>query len=346
MLSRILLFQCLLLLWPVAADAEPVKLRVTLQLPITSHLGANLLRFKTVVEQRGEGAVTVEIYDDSRLYRDDQAVNAVASGAIEMTSVTSKQLTGKVPALGLIEQPFLFNSEALVRAAVHPDSDIRQLLDRAVLAATGLRVLWWQSYGSNVLFGKARDVRHPDGIHGQKIRVAGENMASFIRYCGGVPSLISASKQLQAIKDGTVDMIMTSITGVQSRELWKATDTITRTEHAAAEFLVMINDKVWQSLGARVQAAVAEAAKVVEQELRDAMADIEAEAYAFALGKGMKVLELGPDHVAEWRACSAPLVDEFMNEGGELASKLMAAYGKLRQQPCCSGGPAGGFSKR
>lgn len=144
-------------------EPSRIKLRITLQLPITSHLGSNLLLFKTEVERRSEGPIAVEIYDNSRLYRDNQAVDAVASGAIEMATVSSKKLTGKVPAVGIIEQHFLLNSEALVRAAVSPDSHMRQLLDET----RGIRVLWWQPYGSNVLFSKAARCqapgRHPRG---------------------------------------------------------------------------------------------------------------------------------------------------------------------------------------
>src|SRR5262245_30388092 len=169
-------------------------------------------------------------------------------------------------------------------------------------------------------------------------------MANFTKYCGGVPLLISASKQHQAVKDGTVDMIMTSITGVDSRELWKVTDTVTRTEHAASEFLVFINEKVWQSLGERGQRALAEASSKAERDLRNEIADIEARAYAFAREKGMKVHELTPDDVSDWRACSAPLVDDYMKEAGELGGRLMAAYGRLRMHPCCSAGPAGAFT--
>jgi C4-dicarboxylate-binding protein DctP len=326
------------------AWAERTKLRVTLQLPVSSHLGMNLMQFKADTERLSDRAVAVEIYDNSKLYRDDQAVGAVASGAIEMATVSSKQLTGKVPALGIIEQPFLFNSEALVRAIAHPDSEMRQLLDKAVLQAAGIRVLWWQSYGNSVFFSKARDVRHPTGIRGQKIRVAGENMVSFTRYCGGEPFLISASKQHQAVKDGTVDMVMTSITGVDSRELWKVTDTITRTEHAASEFLVIINEKVWQSLGDRSQRAVVAAASKAERELRDEIAGIEARAYAFAREKGMKIHELEPNDVYEWRSCSAALLDDYMQEAGELGAKLMAAYARLRMHPCCSAGVKGTFT--
>jgi TRAP-type C4-dicarboxylate transport system substrate-binding protein len=54
-----------------------------------------------------------------------------------MATFTYQQFTRKVPAIGIFEQPFLFNFDALVRAAVAPESEMRQLLDRAVLEATG-----------------------------------------------------------------------------------------------------------------------------------------------------------------------------------------------------------------
>jgi len=336
----------LLLLPPSPANAEQTKLRVTLQLPIANHVGANLVQFKQEVESRTEWAITVEIFDNSRLYKDNEAVGAVASGTIEMGTVPYQQLTRKVPAIGIFEQPFLFNFEALVRAATSPDGEMRRLLDKTVLDATGVRVLWWQSYGSSVFFSKGREAKHPLQIRGQKVRVFGENMANFTKYCGGIPLLISASKQHQAVKDGTVDMAMTGVTGVDSRELWKVTDTITRTEHAALELVVIINEKVWQSLRDNYKAAIVESSRKAERSLREQMADIEAKAYAFARAKGMTIQELAPDDVAEWRACSAALLEDYLNGAGELGWRLMGAYGRLRTDPCCSSGPGGAFSLR
>ena len=335
-----------LALAPVPVGADQVKLRITLQLPITNHLGVNLTRFKEEVEGTTGGAIAVEIVDRARLYKDNEALAAVSSGAIEMGTVGLSQFHKKVPALEVFAQPFLFNFEALVGAAAGPDSEIRRLLDKAVLETTGVRVLWWQSYGQSVFFSKGRDARTPAAIGGQKIRVFGDNMANFTRYCGGIPFVISASDQHRALRDGTVDMAMTGVTGVTARELWKVTDTITRTEHAALEFVVIINDKVWQSLGENHKAAVTAAARKAEQELRRRMAEIEAKAYAFARDKGMKVYDLTPNEVAEWRACSAPIVEDYLTLAGELGRRVMAAYGKLRTQPCCTSGPSGEFTRR
>jgi C4-dicarboxylate-binding protein DctP len=345
--SFIFVLMACLVLAPLTARADQIRLRVTLQLPKASHIGANLLQFKEEVERRAEGAVAFEVHDDSKLYKDDQILDAVASGAIEMGITNYNQFSKAVPAIDIIGQPFLLNFDALVRAVTDPDREIRRVLDKAVLEGTGTRVLWWQAYGSSVFFSKSgRDTKRPTQISGQKIRVSGGMPVDLVQQCGGVPLVISASKQHQAAKDGTVDMISTGITGVDSRKLWEVTDTVTRTEHAALEFVVIINEKVWQRLPAQLQTIFVESAKKVERDLRVQMADIEEKAYAFARAKGMKIHGLDPNEVAEWRACSAGLLADYMDEGGELARRLMSAYGKLRMEPCCNSGSSGVFSLR
>jgi extracellular solute-binding protein (family 7) len=93
----------------------------------------NLVQFEAEVEKHSGGEIAVEIFDNSRLYRDDQPLDAVASGAIEMGSVATSQIVKKMSALDLFSQPFLLNSEALVRAATGPDGEVRKVFDKAVL---------------------------------------------------------------------------------------------------------------------------------------------------------------------------------------------------------------------
>jgi TRAP-type C4-dicarboxylate transport system substrate-binding protein len=78
----------------------------------------------------------------------------------------------------------------------------------------------------------------------------------------------------------------------------------------------------------------------VERRARERAALLEIAGYEFAKSKGMRIYELPQTDVAEWRACSTEVLTNYLEQTGELTSKLMAAYAKLRQQPCCSAGPA------
>ena len=334
---------------PLEVEAQqPVKLRATIQVALTERLwGVALGRFKEEIEKRSEKTLSLEVFDKGKLYIDDAVVDAVASGAIEMGVAGLYQLAKKVPAIDMMEQPFLFNFDALIRAVVNPDSEVRTIIDTAVLENLGIRILWWQSLGNQIIVSKGRNLTEPGQIKGQRIRVYGETTAQLARSCGGTPFILSAFKMHDALRDKELDMVMCSIPAVPNRELWKVADTITRTWHAPVEYVAMINEKVWQSLSPSHQTLIREVARKVEREVRDRLTEIEAEYYQFALGKGMKVYDLTPDQVADWRACSAEVLDEFMSNHPEMARRLLAAYGRLRTEPCCSTAPnAELFSRR
>ena len=44
------------------------------------------------------------------------------------------QMAKKIPAIDIMEQPFLFNFEALVRAAASPDSELRKVIDEQMVS--------------------------------------------------------------------------------------------------------------------------------------------------------------------------------------------------------------------
>jgi C4-dicarboxylate-binding protein DctP len=336
-----------LVMLPDIAVAQEIKLRAALQVTAADpFVGVSLVRFKEEVEKRTEKAVSIEIFDKGKLYADDQIVDAVSSGAIEMGVAGFHYVAAKLPAIDIIQQPFLFNFAALERAAASPGSELRRLIDASVLRSVGVRVLWWQSVGNQVFFSKGRDMSEPHQIKDQNVRVFSETMALFTKHCGGRPAMLAAGKIHDALKDNKIDVAMGAIAVLTNRELWKVTDTITRTSHAPVEYFLIVNEKTWQALSAGHKAIIAEEARNAERQIRDEVAQIEAGTYAFALQKGMKVQELTPDQVAEWRACSADVLDEYMQKNSELGHQLMAAYGRLRMDPCCSSGPPGAFNRR
>jgi C4-dicarboxylate-binding protein DctP len=325
----------------LGAVAQEIKLRATLQVPASEpFLGASLVRFKDEVERRLNREVSIEIFDKAQLYKEDQVIDAVASGGVEMGFAGFNFFVDKVPAVGILEQPFLFNFDALVRATTTPGSEVRGIIDAAILATTGVRVLSWQTIGNTVLFSKGRDISDPEQLRGRRVRVFSKTLEEFTTRCGGTPDLIPVSKLHDALGSGTVDVAMVGMTALQSRELWKVTDTVTRTNHALYEYFLIISEKVWQTLSARQRDIMAEVARTVELQTRERASQNEATTLAFGRAKGMVVRELTPDQVAEWRACSSDVLLDYMNRNGAVAAELMAAYARLRTDSCCSAGPS------
>ncbi|TYO91375.1 TRAP transporter substrate-binding protein DctP [Oceanicella actignis] len=310
-----------------AAMAEPAhKMRISLQLPLTSHLGENLLLFEKEVEARTGGAVDVEIYDSATLYKDKEVPAAVGSGAIEAGVASLTRYVGDAPVVDVFYMPFLFNSEEKVRAAVAKGSPVRTIIEEEV-ARTGGQILYWQAYGGAIMLSKGTPIKRPEDLKGKKVRVFGKTLGDFVKAAGGAPTLISGSEQYLAYQRGTVDVGMTGISGVKSRKLWEVMDTVTVTNHADIEFVVVVNTQWWNALPPEIQARIREAADVAERTVRDRMSQIEADAYAAAREHGMNIVELDEADVAAWKAVAKPVYDAFLAAAGEAGAKVLAAVG-------------------
>ena len=310
------------------AAAADVTLRISLQLPLKSHLGQNLVMFEQEVEEKSGGEIDVQIYDSAQLYKDKEVPAAVGSGSIEMGVASLTRYVGDVPAVDIFYQPFLFDSAEKVNKAVAKGSPVRGPIDEAI-AGTGSSVLWWQAYGGAIMLSKGGPVKSPADMVGKKVRVFGKTLGDFVSATGGAPTLISGSEQYLAYQRGTVDYGMTGVSGVKSRKLWEVMDTISVTNHADIEFVVVVNSKFWDSLSDAHKAIIEEAAANAEADVRNRVADIEADAYKAAEENGMTVYTPTAEDMAAWKAASQPVYDAYLENAGELGKTILDAANSL-----------------
>lgn len=330
------------------AGAQQVKLRASMQGPITHpYFGVSTTRLKEEVERESKGTLSIDIYDKGKLATDAQVVDAVSSGAVDIAIAASHLFANRVPAVSILDQPFLFNFASLVYGAGSSDSEMRRLLDEAIQAKLGVRVLWWEWLGDTVFYSKGGDVAELGRFKDQRVAVLGKTLEEFVVRCGGRPVPAIMDQVHDAIKDRSVDLISLAPGALIPYGLWQVSDTITYTAHSPVVFFVVINEKAWQSLSSGHRAIMADAVRKVEREAHGRALELDAKTHAFAVGKGMRFQDLTPDQVSEWRACSAQLLDQYMERNGELARRLMDAYGRLRTEACCSASPStAAFTRR
>ena len=290
-------------------------MRISLQLPLKSHLGQNLLLFKKEVESRSNGDIKVEIYDSAQLYKDKEVPAAVGSGSIESGVASLTRYVGDIPAVDLFYQPFLLNTDQKVRKAVSKGSSIRGPIDDAIMG-TGSTVLWWQAYGNAIMLSNGQAIKNPSDMKGKKVRVFGKTLGTFVKASGGAPTLISGSEQYLAYQRGTVDVGMTGVSGVKSRKLFEVMDTITKTNHGVIEFIVVANTKWFNSLSSKQKDVIIKSAEIAEKDVRNNVAKIEQEAYDLAKSKGMKIVTPSKSDIDAFKAASKPVYDDYKKNAG------------------------------
>jgi C4-dicarboxylate-binding protein DctP len=161
-------------------------------------------------------------------------------------------------------------------------------------------------------------------------------MEAIVRECGGTPKDIGSAAQEKAYETHVVDIGMTGISIVVERKLWRFMNIITRTNHARVEGAAVINEKFWQRLSEAHKKMIVAASQAADKEAADLVANVEATAYKSLADKGTKITELSQDELLLWRVCSSDVLAKFVEKNGDLEQKLLSAYGRLRQQPCCN----------
>ena len=309
-----------------AAFAE-TTIRVTLQLPEKHSLGQNWLAFKKIVETESGGELKVQLFPSAQLYKDKQVPEAVGSGAVEAGSAFLGRFAGSVPAVDVVNVPFLFNGEAELRAATSTGSKMRNILDAAVLKETGAKVLWWQAFGRNIYLSKGSAIRTPADLKGKKVRTYGKILGWTVQALGGDPTIMSGSKQFLAYQQGAVDVGMTGASAVKSRKLYEVMDHMTLSFDSAIEFVAVMNNKFFEGLPKKHQDIILAASKTVEKQLRDKIYAQE-EAAIKEVSSKMTVVKLSDAERATWRAATKSVVERYRKENGAPAAAVLKALGK------------------
>ena len=314
----------------------PTTLRLTLAGSLRNPLSQNLVDFKNAIEEDSSGTLRIEIFDNAQLYSETQGRAAVTSGEIDMAVVPLGDYAGDIPAAGLFQQPFLFDMKPLVLAATRPDHSIRVTIEQEILKKAGVRVLFWQPYGATVLLSNGAPVTNPSAMVGRNVATIDSGMANFIANCGGKPSLVSAPETFKALENKAADSSMTGILSLKERELWRVTNTVTKLRYSEILFVIVINEKSWKGLSEEQRTLIQDAAERVEQSIWRWYFLLEADTYALAQEKGLKIQELTSNDISDWRICSSVILESFMAEAGAVGDHLMNAYGKLKADPCCN----------
>jgi C4-dicarboxylate-binding protein DctP len=313
-----------LLLFAGAQPADAKRtLRLTLQLPLRTVIGQNLVQFKEEVEAATHGEIEIQIFDSAQLVTDKDVPKAVGSGQIEMGIASISRFSTDVPAVDIFTVPFLFDTEARRRAAVAPDSPVRRPLDEAI-SKLGCRVLWWQTYAGVVLVSQGGPVKTPREMSRKKVRVFNGQFSSWVSSLGGTPVTIPGGEQYAAYKNGTVHFGITGLDTLKSGKLWEVVDTVNLLNVAMTEFVVLINEKVLEEMTDEEREVVVNAARKAEAKLREST-QVDKDMIDVLIQNKMTIYAPSGSEMAEWRKSNKVARDDFLKHSGELGRQIYEA---------------------
>ena len=222
--ARASLIMTMLLAFAVAGSAVAQPLfRISLENTADHVQVIAVRRFADALAARTAGELTVEVYDDARLFRDRDVVRALRDGKAEMAVPGTWQLDRFEPSVGALLLPAFYGRPASYLNE-QVDGAFGAEISRRIEASTGTVVLGdWIDLGPIHLFTVDTPIRTHADIAGLRLRYAGGVVNEMrLAALGAEPLLIAWPDFPEHLREGAVDGVLTSYESIASAGLWEA----------------------------------------------------------------------------------------------------------------------------
>ena len=272
--------------------------------------GQGDLRFKELVEDATNDKVKIELYFNSTLFPQDQEVEAMLKGNLDLNNGWFGWQTSYMPELAMFDMAYLFKD--LEHARSYFNSDAAQELFDRIADEVGIRYLVADSIGYRTMnLDIDRKVTSREDLSDIKLRVPNTNSFMFAGEALGANSTpINFSDLYLSLQTGAVDGQDNPVATIISASFYEVTESVTITGHMTQNYGVNMREDLWQSMSPELQQIIQDAAKqagVYTEELSESQLE---EGIAFLEEHGLKVYTLTDE---ELTAYSQEVRDYYFN---------------------------------
>jgi len=293
---------------PASAD-QPIVIKFPHVVAPSTPKGQAAARFETLAETRFPGRVDIEVYPSGQLMNDDDSIEALAFGEVQMIAVSLSKFDRLTHGFQVFDLPFLFPDIAAVERFQR--SDIGRGLLTTLVDDGFLGLAFWHNGMKH--FGAGAPLRRPEDAAGLKFRIMESDvLQAQIEAVGGNPQKMAYGEVYQALQTGAIDAQENTWSNIYSSKFHEVQPYFTVTNHGYVGYLVAVNPAFWQSLPEDIRVGLEEI-MIEVTDWENAQAEgINAQARRDLEQTGRStIVELTDAELAAWRSAVAPVWDEF-----------------------------------
>ncbi len=242
-----------------AIAADPIVIKFSHVVAQDTPKGKAAEKFRELAEQYTKGAVKVEVYPNSTLYKDKEEMEALQLGAVQLLAPS----LAKFGPLGVREfevfdLPYIFDGyDALNKVTAGPVG--AQLLGK--LEAKGIRGLAYWDNGFKS-FSANTPIHKPEDLRGKKMRIQSSKvLEEQMRELKSLPQVMAFSEVYQALQTGVVDGTENPHSNLYTQKMHEVQKHMTLTDHGYLGYAVITNKKFWDGLPAELRTELDKAMK-------------------------------------------------------------------------------------
>jgi tripartite ATP-independent transporter DctP family solute receptor len=305
---------------------EPIKIRVGGYGPPTTSFSRSLkLIGDTLLARFGDRVNVHYVWNIMDFgYRAEEILTLVEDGILTLGYQSSSYLTDRVPELGFVDLPFLFEHRDQARAAI--DGELGRFLGRNIEERINYRILGYFENGFRHISNRLRPVRTPADLNGMRIRVLPSQVqARTFELLGAVPVMCDLTEAIAAIKAGAIDAQENPFANTVTYGVHKFHHFHTITNHFYISRPIFLNRTQFDAWPRDVQSAMRDAVKKAVAFQRDLAIEEDREARAAIEAADCEITALTADQHALFRMAVEPLLAESRRTYGAEMFEMVAA---------------------
>ncbi|WP_375262673.1 DctP family TRAP transporter solute-binding subunit [Palleronia sp.] len=275
-------------------------------------IAATLLQERVNAEM--DGTACMEVYPNTTLYNDDQVLEAMLQGDVQLAAPSLSKFEAFTKEYRLFDLPFMFVNIEAVDA--FQNSEAGQAMKDA-MQRRGLQGLEFWHNGMKQ-FSANVPLETPEDAAGLKFRVQPSDvLVAQMEALDASPQPMAFSEVYGALQQGVVDGQENTWSNIYGQKFFEVQDGITETNHGVLDYLVVASVDWLDSLDAETREQFLTILNEVTQERNAAVAGVDAEARQAILDAGSVIRELTPEQRQQWVDAMMPVWEQFTSDVGQ-----------------------------
>lgn len=281
-------------------------------------LAASLLQKRVNEEMNGKACM--EVYPNSTLYNDDQVLEAMLQGDVQMAAPSLSKFEAFTKQFRIFDLPFMFKNIEAVDA--FQNSDTGQAMKES-MARRGLMGLEFWHNGMKQ-FSANKPLIEPGDAAGLKFRVQPSDvLVAQMKALNASPQPMAFSEVYGALQTGVVDGQENTWSNIYGQKFFEVQDGSTETNHGVLDYLLVTSVDWLDSLDAETRDQLLSIVTEVTNERNAAVGQVDMEARQAILDAGGEIRELTAEQRQAWVDAMKPVWAEFEADVG--ADNIAAA---------------------
>ncbi|MGC8202812.1 DctP family TRAP transporter solute-binding subunit [Aliiroseovarius sp. PTFE2010] len=281
-------------------------------------IAANL--FAERVNEQMNGIACVEVYPSSTLYNDDQVLEAMLQGDVQMAAPSLSKFETFTKVFRIFDLPFMFKNMDAVEEFQNSQTGVA--MKESMVRRGLLGLAFW--HNGLKQFSANKPLINPSDAAGLKFRVQPSDvLVAQMEALDASPQPMAFSEVYGALQQGVVDGQENTWSNIYGQKFFEVQDGVSETNHGLLDYMVVTSVDWWEGLDEDVRNQLASIMQEVTTERNAAIAEVDADNRQAVLDAGGVIRELTPEQRQAWVDVMKPVWEQF--EGDVGADNIAAA---------------------